>query len=234
MCTVSFLPSKGAGFVFSSNRDEVSVRKTNPPRWISVGDDEVLMPEDQLSGGSWIGLNHKRRLCCVLNGAYEKHQRKAAYRKSRGLVLKEFLTAPDLIHYSQEYDFSGIESFTMVIVDQDKLYELIWDEIKLSFKELPWEARVWSSSTLYNAESKGIRKRWFLDHLNNYPSQSREELSSTFHRFRDNDNLENSILMSRDWIQTVSISQIRVSDDEFQFKYDDLLLKRESAIIGKW
>ena len=117
MCTVSFLPLGNSDFMLTSNRDEDAARETIPPQKYSVGDSVLVFPKDEVAGGTWIGVSNACRLICLLNGGFENHVRKSFYKKSRGVLVKEFLAVKDAITAIDNYDFSNIEPFTIVMVD---------------------------------------------------------------------------------------------------------------------
>jgi len=219
MCTVTFYPIGANEFLFTSSRDEAPNRNTREPQWES----DLFFPKDQNAGGSWIGLNKSSRLCCVLNGAFEKHRCKLPYRRSRGLVLKDFLVCESLKDYYSDYDFDNIEPFTLLVLEWGqslKLYEIVWDGLNSYFEQKTNEPHVWSSSTLYNKEMRTWRESEFnsfkktIDLKSQYPMK----------RFHLRENMENpsrGIKMKRQQVETVSLSSIRLRDKELDFKYED-------------
>ena len=92
MCTVTIVPKGKQDFILTSNRDEAPNRVSLPPESYQVNDTLVLFPKDKLSDGTWIGISEVNRVVCVLNGGFERHKRQPNYRKSRGVVAKDFLT----------------------------------------------------------------------------------------------------------------------------------------------
>ena len=227
MCTVSFLPLKNGGFSFISNRDEAPNRPTLPPKNLKG----IIAPKDELKGGTWIALSQRKRLVCVLNGARQKHQRKQAYRKSRGLVLMDVLNAKDnLESFISSYDFSNIEPFTMIIVDWDKdlsLYELIWDEKEFEFSvKSTEELYVWSSSTLYDFNMKAERKEWFDNQVDSVSTQLE------FHHYSPQK--EYGIIMKRPQVATQSISHVLYSNGLIRLDYTDLIKGNNHLIEPKW
>ncbi len=124
MCTVSFLPNKDGGFVFTSNRDEAVSRKTSPPEIYNYNGVKVLCPKDDLAGGTWIGVSSKSRLVCLLNGGFVKHERKNNYRHSRGKIVIDFLVVGDYKKVLNSYDLNDIEPFTLIILDWQNALEM--------------------------------------------------------------------------------------------------------------
>ena len=225
MCTVTYFPIGKNDFILTSNRDETPLRKTIPPKKYDEKGVELVYPKDEIAGGTWIGTSNKNRLVCLLNGGYENHIRKLPYKMSRGIIVKNILSAADGVSYINEFDFDNIEPFTLVLIDwNDSLlaYELVWDGIQKHFKKLSKEPRIWSSSTLYTKEMRTSRKKWFDDFLNANNEYNQDEIL----KFHQNEKLgtpETSIKMKRDFVETVSITSIIKNDLEIKIDYLDFV-----------
>jgi len=224
MCTVTFLPLPNNNFILTSNRDEQRLRETLPPKNYIENGVKMLFPKDKTAGGTWIGISSKNRLICVLNGAYKKHVRKGIYRKSRGVIAKEILQITNLKKYIENIHLEEIEPFTMVIVDwnnnQLNLYELIWDEQIKHFVKLKNEPKIWSSATLYSNEMKEIRKQWFQNWIDNNEFASSAILN--FHHSEIGDK-EQSVLMKRSYVETVSITSVKKEATTIEMLYEDIV-----------
>ncbi|MBL4604638.1 MAG: NRDE family protein [Flavobacteriaceae bacterium] len=225
MCTVTYLPLGNGDFILTSNRDESPMRKTIPPQKYIEKGVEMTYPKDELAGGTWIGTSNKNRLVCLLNGGFEKHQRGSYYRMSRGVVVKEILSVDDPVGYTTSFDFHEIEPFTIVLVDwNDRLttYELVWDGEEKHFQELPQEPVIWSSSTLYDSETKLQRKQWFSDWLRNRGEFMQTEIVA-FHKSTDLGTEGTTLKMKRPFVETVSITSVMRGQEEVSIQYDDLV-----------
>ena len=88
MCTVTFYPNNNE-YILTSSRDEVKYRPTLPPKRYNINNQEITFPKDEVAGGTWIATNNNTKTVCLLNGAFERHQRKESYSRSRGLILLE-------------------------------------------------------------------------------------------------------------------------------------------------
>ena len=231
MCTVTFIPLLNKGFVLTSNRDESKLRETLPPEKYLENGVELTYPKDKIAGGTWIGTSSKQRLICVLNGAFVKHSRKAPYKKSRGVIAKDILVQDNFELYIYKLDLTNIEPFTSVIVDWNeddlKLYELIWDGNQKHITKLKNEPKIWSSSTLYNSESKALRITWFNNWL------LKGDFSTTsilkFHHSKIGD-LEQSIYMKRSYVETVSITSVKMENNALEINYEDLVNSTKKII----
>lgn len=224
MCTVTFLPTPHNNFILTSNRDEQRLRQTDIPKKYVEDGIEMLFPKDKTAGGTWIGISNKKRLVCVLNGAFEKHIRNKIYGKSRGLIAKEILKSDNLLNFINHLNLENVEPFTMVIIDWQQepynLNELIWDENQKHFNVLKNEPKIWSSSTLYSKEIKEIRKNWFKYWVEN--NEFSKENILNFHHSQIGDK-EQSILMKRLYVETVSITQVEKNNNRIEMNYEDIV-----------
>lgn len=223
MCTVTYLPLGNDDFILTSNRDESPIRKTLAPEDYLENEVLIRYPKDELAGGTWIGLSEQKRLVCLLNGGFTSYKRAATYRLSRGIIVKDLLSAPDAILSIHNLNLEGVEPFTIVLVDwQNGLdtYELVWDGAQKHFKKLAQEPAIWSSSTLYTKEEKKLRKSWFKNWLEKQDKFSRERILS-FHQDTKLGTPEISIKMKRDFVETVSTTSILKTKQEVQMSYLD-------------
>lgn len=86
MCTLSFIPVSDTDFIFTTNRDEDPNRVALKPQRYNHQGHDLYYPKDSKANGSWIISNSVDTTLCLLNGAFEKHQRQSSYRQSRGDV----------------------------------------------------------------------------------------------------------------------------------------------------
>lgn len=227
MCTVTFLPLAKNGFILTSNRDENPFRETIPPNNYNENGVEMCFPKDKIAGGTWIGTSTKKRLVCVLNGAFKKHERKQTYKKSRGVIAKEILKEDNVVAYVENLDLQGIEPFTLVIVDWNEglcLFELIWDEEIKHFTKLENRPKIWSSSTLYNNKVKELRKVWFQQWVEQNEFTQNNILE--FHHSEIGDK-EQSVLMKRPHVETISITSVKKEDEVVNMLYEDIIVKNK-------
>src|ERR1044071_8889387 len=140
MCTVSFVPLSNQSFILTSNRDEAVARGlASAPAIIEKENYRLVCPVDPLASGTWIAASNYGDVICLLNGAFKRHRHQPPYRKSRGLVVMDYFDAGDPKKFSDEYDLTGIEPFTMVMVHRKnslQLFELRWDGNQKYFAQL--------------------------------------------------------------------------------------------------
>ncbi|MBI1221141.1 MAG: hypothetical protein GC180_00945 [Bacteroidetes bacterium] len=233
MCTLTYIPTE-TGFVFTSNRDEQSIRaQAAPPEAYDIGGQAVWYPKDGLAGGTWIASSVKRQLC-LLNGAFDRHERHPPYRKSRGLVLLDSFRYKNLYDFFHHYLLGEIEPFTLVEVSDEEtpcLAELRWDGANKSYREFDSsKGYIWSSATLYTKEQREKREAWFLAFHKNNPHPTQNEILD-FHRFSGEGNKRYDLVMEvGNSLQTLSITSIERSEKERSMRYLDLLNDSEYVL----
>jgi len=233
MCTVTFLPLTGNDFIFTSSRDIPYDReKAAPPEHYVEAGVALTYPKDGKAGGTWIGTSEQERLVCLLNGGFVHHVSLASYRKSRGLIVKELLKTTEILSGVEAIDLCGVEQFTLVIVDWSnglKLYELVWDGTTKHMTPLPLEARIWSSSTLYEPKVKQLRAEWFNAWQAEHSTTAAEMLA--FHHTAGIGDPHIDVMMDRVKGGTVSISCIEKSDTQLRFWYEDVTNGQKTQLI---
>lgn len=207
MCTVTFIKTN-KGAIITSNRDEKIVRvKALAPQEYLINNIRVTFPKDPQAGGTWIAQTNNT--CVVLlNGAEEKHISAPHYRKSRGQIVLELISGDAIIDW-QLINLENIEPFTLIVYQNDKLFQFRWNgNVKENIELNPYKAYIWSSSTLYSKEIKTKREEWFTAFLNKNPQPTPNQLID-FHSFTESSNIENGLQINRNNIyKTVSITQI--------------------------
>lgn len=161
MCTVTFVPTK-EGFVFTSNRDEDPKRAAHNIVEDQRGDIGVYFPRDEGASGTWFAYSNADQFACVLNGAFGPHQRKEFYTMSRGIMALAFFDYATIDEFINEFNFEGMEPFTLILYSKGNFKELKWDEVELHVRTLSvQDVHLWSSATLYNQD-------WWIDRSVNF------------------------------------------------------------------
>lgn len=227
MCTISYYPkTDNTGFILTFSRDEMPARSS-----IDIVNDEkkgIIYPKDTLHGGTWLAMSKQNgRFTCLLNGAFEQHERRLPYRKSRGLVLLESFEYADIKDFWLNYDLTNIEPFTMITGQENRFLEFRWDgTIRHSRQIDVKKSKIWSSATLYNHAMRSQREKKFLQFLTLKKAKTKATDLWQFHQTPNVEKPENGILMRRPLGQpsTVSISQITYSFSSqlIDFQYYEL------------
>ena len=224
MCTVTYIPQEKDSFILSSNRDEAAFRSPRNITLLERANESLLFPRDSGAGGSWIAASSLNRVVCLLNGAFHKHHHNPPYKRSRGLMVLDFFDYETADLFARHYDFSGMEPFTMVMVDQNNLSELRWDEQQAHYQPLnPRGKYIWSSASLYPAPVQEERNQWFADWQKGRADYSLEAIRH-FHKTGGAGDTWNGFIMNRqNLVQTVSISNIIKASGKIRFLYEDLI-----------
>ena len=231
MCTVTFIPKPIDGFILTSSRDESPVRNTIPPKLYKVRGVDMLYPKDAVAGGTWFGLSSQKRLICLLNGGFTTHERARDYRMSRGVIVTNLLASEDAEASIKDFNFEGIEPFTIILVDWKNdlmLFELVWDGSTSHFSEKPLSPQIWSSSLLYSEEMKKKRISWFSEFIFKNVNPSEAELLQ-FHKTAGDGDAKTDLVMDRGFVKTKSITQFSKSE-RLILKYEDLQTKEVNRV----
>lgn len=216
MCTVTYFPLKDK-IVLTSNRDE----KPNRSAQEIHCEKGIFYPKDATKNGTWFAVTKSGNAIVLLNGAFENHQRKTDYKKSRGLIVLDLIAEEDVFKSIELIDLENIEPFTLVIFQEKQLAEFRWDGTEKYFKILDINRpNIWSSATLYDAKAQEKRRDIFKEFLQIEPISEEDILD--FHH-QKTDDLENGITIKRqNTIQTISATQLVISDETTLKHYDRL------------
>ena len=231
MCTVSFIPSNDKYFI-TSNRDEKLSRKTAiSPGMFDYNGQKLFFPKDADAGGTWIVMKENGDAAVLLNGAFICHTAEPPYRLSRGIILLDIFSTEKPSATFAKINLRDIEPFTLVLLENNCLYEFRWDGTEKFCKQLninmPY---LWSSTTLYDGFVIKKREQWFASFLSDHPTPTQQDILN-FHRFTGDGNKQNDLLMTRDGIYTtVSITSILLTKDRGCIQYLDISGNTSSEI----
>lgn len=226
MCTLSFYPKSGEnGFILTFNRDEAASRSS-----VEIVQDEergLVYPKDALHGGTWLAMSKRNgRLTCLLNGAFERHERILPYRKSRGLVVLDSFDFADILDFYDYYDFENIEPFTLLTFQNQQVFQFRWDGKQRHIVKMDAQKPFLKSScTLYNQPIRDEREAWFFDFLEQKNNTTTASDLLHFHKTPNEEAPEKGILMQRLLgPSTVSITQLNYSFSSqlIDFQYYEL------------
>jgi hypothetical protein len=124
----------------------------------------------------------------------------------------------------RKLDLNGIEPFTMIIMDEQSLFEFRWDgDMRYVVKKDPGSPHIWSSSTLYSPAMQSRRSDWFYHKLWNNDNYSLS-LAKEIHRSGDIGDPRQNFIMNRDnLVRTVSISHVEMNGKDPIFHFDLLV-----------
>jgi hypothetical protein len=230
MCTVSFVKVEGK-VIITSNRDERVLRPSaEPPKMYHLNNTNVIYPKDPQAGGTWYAVGDNGTILVLLNGANEKHIVKGPYRLSRGLIVLDIISQSSPKDFWSEIDLDNIEPFTIVLFQNEALYQLRWNGLAKEKIVLDTAKKhIWSSSPLYSAAIRKEREVLFYAALQN-KAVIDEQAMYQFHRYTDIEDVENGLVINRDNnLKTLSITQAVIKDNKISMLYYDLISQRDYA-----
>jgi uncharacterized protein with NRDE domain len=238
MCTVSFVRSNDKTII-TSNRDEQVLRPSAvEPKNYLINNKNIIFPKDKKEGGTWYAIDEFSNVIVLLNGANEKHIIKDSYRKSRGLIVLDLISAESPKEFWQTIDLENIQPFIIVLFENERLYQLQWNELEKSAIELDVnQSHIWSSTTLYSKEVREKREDWFYNFLDTTRGEAELSVAKpqvdenemfNFHRYTEEKNPENGLVINRnDFLKTLSITQAIIENNKVEIHYKDLVLEKE-------
>lgn len=230
MCTVSFV-NTGDKVIITSNRDEQVIRPNAiPPKNYFVNGKNVIYPKDPRAGGTWYVVDENGTVLVLLNGADEKHIVTAPYRKSRGLIVLDLIGDSSPKDFWNEIDLDHIEPFTLVLFQEQFLFQLRWNgECKEKIMLDSNESHIWSSTTLYPEVIRKERSSLFYSFLDKNPMTSEIEMYH-FHRYTESKNQENGLVINRNnQLKTLSITQSVIEKNKVSILHYDLIDNKDSS-----
>ncbi len=238
MCTLTYLPY-GGGFAMASSRDEMRTRGSMAR---PVHDEALraLYPVDQLSGGTWVLTSAAGFSLNLLNGGHVRHAPRGPYRHSRGLIPLRFAEAGGLTPFLGTFDPEGLEPFTLVAIGHAprSVTAIVWTgEVLERIDHDPEQPRIWSSSTLYDAQMKAERETWFAEAITAVVDNTPMERLLDFHKNGGTGRApaQRTIRMARpNGPETVCITGIHHGESEWTMSYHDLVAntRRSVRMIG--
>lgn len=222
MCTVLFIP-KGNSYFLASLRDENPGRlKAFTPHIQLMDGLEILSPVDALAGGTWIGINGLGNAIVLLNGAFENHERKKNYGRSRGLIVKEMLGSVNTMLAWGLMGLQDIEPCTLIVFFCGNLYQLTWDGQQKHELKLPnGQCHIWSSSTLYDKNAKQYRSELFEQWAKSNTIISYKSVLDFFESYTED---MNGFIMNRnETIKTLSYSFVEIGKQGCVMHYHDFI-----------
>lgn len=106
MCLVilSFRQHADFPLVIAANRDEFYARPTAPLAWWA-DNPTILAGRDLSAGGTWMGVNKSGQFAAVTN--YREPGKDQKNKKSRGLLVQNFLLSGDAASFAKELDVTA-------------------------------------------------------------------------------------------------------------------------------
>lgn len=223
MCTVTIHRASDRLLV-TMNRDERRDRAPERPPELHRGDICWLAPSDSERGGTWMAVNERGVVACIMNG-YLAGEGPAppttANARSRGEIVPWLMPCGDATDMRRAlehgFDPERYPSFTLMLADSNTIHSFAWrGSGALEHETHNAEWNVFSSSSWRTQEVVAWRTRAFEDWLAN--GCAMRGALPALHLLQPGDRREWSPLMDREKTCTRSITQIEVaynSNDAF-------------------
>ncbi len=211
--------------MLSHNRDEsVKRRIASPPVRRSIEGVTHLFPVDPQGKGTWIAVSESGRIASLLNGGRRAHAHRPPYKHSRGLIIPAYLRYPSFTEFFSDFDFTGLEPFTMLVFEKGEVFEIVLDDDGARYRKInPDRPFIYSSSTLYTEMARNRKEeefiRWYL--ANPYPTRNDHlafQRGQIFEKEPDKSTIPPGHIL-----KTVSITSIHHLQGEVKMDYYDLV-----------
>lgn len=223
MCTCTYIP-KPNGYLLGVNRDESPLRSAKVIWDDSKTNQRLWYPQEPVAGGTNLGISNRDRIICLLNGSSHRSHLPGPFGRSRGLVVLDSFETESMLPFYEQYDFGGINEFTLLAFDQKQISFMEWDGREVEHHLVdPSRAHIWAAPMLYSNEWQARRREWLAQFLTNHPEPTAEDLYQ-FHATGGVGNPYQDMVMNRkNLVKTVSITIIEKSQDHFQMRHQNLL-----------
>ncbi len=165
----------------------------------------------------------------LLNGAFTPHAFGKSYRMSRGLVMLESLESADLKSFSKDFNFQGIEPFTLLRMTS-KIEEARWDGMQIHYGEKdiaqPW---IWASAQLYSKAAIENRQLWYEALLQQNPKK--EDLLNFHLNGGDGDPYNDMVMNRNNMVRTVSVTMVAQNGDHGVMEHVDLIHGKHEHLV---
>lgn len=225
MCTLTYIPKQSDSFIITHSRDESIKRPmASPPISKIINGIKHIFPVDMQGGGTWIGVSEQGRIACLLNGGWVKHEINPPYKHSRGLVIPDFFKFISFDAFAENYDFEGLEPFTLFTVEANKISELVFDgnQVHVSYPDVN-KSHIYSSSTLYSDKDKKSKQAFFKEWLVENRLPDVDNTLSLHRKMRYYKEFVNSISGELNILKTVSTTMIVKETKKAEVHYFDHL-----------
>lgn len=221
MCTVTWLRSNH-GYQLFCNRDERNSRQPAlGPRQSEQNGVKYIAPVDGDHGGSWIGVNEFGLSLCLLNRYGDLEIKTKRNFISRGLLLLALLESANVEQIQSRINELGLDRFRpfnlLALSRQDSAF-VEWTGSEYSIVH-DVDRLVPLTSTSLSEPGIAIARQQQFAALTATQTID-ESLLDTFHRGHLPDRGAYSVCMHRDDAATVSMSKIKLTQDEIVFEYE--------------
>ncbi len=222
MCTVTIFRNSGETIITSNRDEQVARAAALQPKKYLINGKNITFPKDPKGGGTWFAADESGNVIVLLNGARQSHQVKPGYRKSRGLIVLDLISSTSAIDCWNEIDLNEIEPFTIVLHQDEILYDLRWNGEVKEKNIVECKYAIWSSATLYAEHIRHARENWFEEFLKENDYNVNAGQLCQFHTTSHGADIQNGLVIDRDQLKTLSITQALIVGKSVELNYSDL------------
>lgn len=230
MCIVTYFPTE-KGFIFTSNRDEVSLRPTQVPKFHKHASSKLFYAKDLIGNGTWLAIDPKqKKLSCLLNAKGNVSNSKKE-NISRGKLPILSLTEMSILAQSKLIQFAPFMLIRIDFSKQVTIEEYAWNGRHLSHKNRDADKQIlWCSDTLYSTTYKKALTSSFEQQVTKH---SNWKDVKTFHE-NNSQPPNNTVFLKKDpRLQTISIKSCCIDDTACVNSYKILTNKNELEVKQK-
>jgi uncharacterized protein with NRDE domain len=218
------------------NRDELKSRPEGQVRQSTNSQGiDTLYPTDQLSGGTWLGINARGIGACLLNRYGDAHLHSGSEIISRGTIVPDLLESRSLVDAYKKIDrlpLHCFRNFDLLLFSSEAILHCTHNDGSGLTRPCKNDWLMLSSSSWNPDAVLQHRQQKFTDYLATQDSATDipRSVLSGFHLDNQGDR-RFSTLMHRTTTHTKSISQIILDQENFSLRY---MVNRRWSVSTKY
>ena len=121
---------EGLPLVVAANRDESRQRASSPPSAVRLGQRRVLMPRDQVAGGTWLGVNDAGVAVAITNradGSFDDERASRGQLPFAALELRSALAVRRMLE--KRTSEAHFNSFNLFCADNEHAWVASWNGV---------------------------------------------------------------------------------------------------------
>jgi uncharacterized protein with NRDE domain len=216
MCTITILRDLDRTLV-TMNRDDIAAREEAPPfLWLNA-ELPFVAPKDLQAGGTWIGVNARGLVACLLN----RYDAAPTGCTSRGEIVLDVMRAAsveDGCGVLRAVDHRAYSPFTCLIVSAVGAARLDWTGRRFERDDLPAASDTMLTSSSWQATEVSAQRQALFQKLSSN-CESAASRAASFHSERDIAHDAWAPMMQRPYSETKSVTQIELSQRGAEMRY---------------
>ncbi len=215
MCTLTYYNTED-NLVITMNRDEKRARSESPPQLKN----NLLMPIDDPSAGTWLAANQYGVVAALLN-RYDDHNPQAD--SSRGAIIPQILTDNNFAQAKaalEQLNYHKYRPYSLLLLSPAEKLRYDWNGQKLESVDLTKEENYFLSSSSWRAtEVLKWRAEQYQDFCQETDFSAQKMIE--FHKLQYKDMELWGPFVERPDTHTKNICQLIISAKQLSFMYHD-------------